>query len=142
MHFDILRSFYFLAFVLIVEGEFAGGVSRRGNFDLSGQMGDPRSHVALRDVEVRDAGVVPGLKLRGTPNAAGDETRTPIPSILIGRFADVGLLLGMGLFPPFVRCGHASGSLDGRGKYDSKLVGSRLQGRFHTHAPFTKYVVR
>src|ERR1700726_1293686 len=98
-------------------------------------MGDPRSHVALRNVEVRDAGLVPCLELRWTPDAAGDETRTPIPSVLVGRFADVSLLLGMGLFPPFVGCGHAGGGLNGRRKNDSELVGSGLQGRFHTHAP-------
>ena len=36
MPLDVLRDFDLLAFVLLVEREFARGVSRRGDFDLSG----------------------------------------------------------------------------------------------------------
>src|SRR5208337_5121903 len=105
------------------------------------EVGNFSGDVELRDVEVRDAGGVPGFQASGAPDAAGDEARSPIPAILEGGFTQVSFLGDVGLLSPFIRGGNFGGGLDGRRKNDVKLVGARLQERFHRNAPFAKHIV-
>jgi len=125
----------------VVKGDLGGGDLGSGDFDLSGEVGDFSGDVELRDVEVGDAGGVPCFQANGAPDAAGDEARSPIPTILIGGLAEVGFLGGVGLLSPFIRGCNFGGSLDGRRKNDAKLVGARLQERLHRDAPLAKHIV-
>jgi len=125
----------------VVEGDFGGSVFGGGDFDLSGEVGDFSGDVELRNVEVGDARGVPGFQASGAPDAAGDEARSPIPTIFIGGLAEVGFLGGVGLLSPFIRGGNFGGSLDGRRKNNAKLVGARLQERLHGNAPLAEHIV-
>ena len=124
-----------------VESDLCGSIFGRGDFDLSGKVGNFSGDVELRDVEVGDAGGVPGFQSSGAPDAAGDEARSPIPAILEGGLAEISFLCDVGLLPPFIRSGNFGGSLDGRRKDDVKLVCARFQERLHRDAPLAEHVV-
>ena len=118
-------------------------VARSGgrNFNFREQVSDAAADIELADVDVGDTGIAPGFELRRTPDAAGDEAGTPIPSIFISGFADVGLGLNASLRLPGIVSGDFSGGLDGRGNDDSQRVRARLEVGLHIHSPFAKHVV-
>ena len=88
--------------LVILDGDARGAGGGGFDLDLRVDVGDFPADVALADGEVGDADLVPGLKADGTPDAAGDEVRAPVPSVLIGGFADVGLGGGPGFWLPWI----------------------------------------
>ena len=128
--------------VLAGQGDLGGQAARRGDFHLDGQVRHLGGYVALPDVYSRDPGVIPGFEPDRTPDAAGHKARSPIPPILEGGFADVGLLFGSGLVAPLVGRSHFGGRLDRRWKQDHQRVCALLEKGLHVHAPFAKHVIR
>ncbi len=136
-----LRALGLLARVSGFQRDLGGHVARRGDLDLGHQVRHLGRHVALADVEVGDAGVIPGLEFHGAPDAAGHEARSPVPAELVGGLAYVSLLLGVGLLAPLIGRSHLGGGLDRRREDDRQLVGARFQVRLHVHPPLAEHVV-
>ncbi len=85
--------------------------------------------VELADVDIGDASVIPGLEAHRTPDATGDEARAPIPSVLVGGFAEIGLGLDACLLTPGIVGRDVGSGFDGRREDDAQLVCARLEVR-------------
>ena len=102
-------------------------------------------------MEVFDAQIIPRDQLHRLPDALGDVSRTPVPSIVVGSFAGVGVggntlfadrlylvhgrqAIGLGLY-----LRHHQG--DRRMENNSQCVFADLQAIFHRTAPRAKHVV-
>src|ERR1700723_647231 len=116
-----------LAFVEVGEFYTCGGVGRRVDLYLGVEASDLGGDVCLLDVQVSDFGVVPEAKAGWAPDAAGDEGGPPVPAVLVGGLADVGLIGGLDDGVPFVlRSTFACGFVGG-GEDDAELVGAGFE---------------
>src|SRR5208283_842877 len=75
----------------VVQTDLRGTVRGGFHFNFGVDVRHGLAHVALTNGKVSDADLVPGFNTSGAPDAAGDETRTPVPPVLISGFANVGL---------------------------------------------------
>src|SRR5664279_5785331 len=104
-------------------------------------MSDCVTDIELANVDIGDAGRVPGFKAHGTPDTAGDETRSPIPTKLIGGLANVSLGLGMSTFAPGVVGSNLGCGLDRRRENHAQCIRAGLEVGLHVDAPLAKHVV-
>jgi hypothetical protein len=113
MNADRCRLRHRLALIGVLHAHL--GRSGAGGFDLDlrVEVGHFPAHVALTNREVRNANLIPGFDAHRLPDAAGYKARSPIPAVLIGRLADVGLLRGLRMNPEKVAGGNLGRSLDG-----------------------------
>ena len=109
---------------VVSESHVDAGGTRGCCFDLQFRihMRDFPADVVLADCEVCDADLVPGFEPNRPPNAAGYKRRAPVPSILIGGLAGVGLWGNLGLRLPGIKRSHRGRGFDWRWKHDTQLI--------------------
>ena len=71
----------------IVHRDARGAGTSGLDFHLGIDVRNLLRYVALANREIGDAHLIPGLQVNRAPDAAGDEGRAPVPSILVGRLA-------------------------------------------------------
>src|ERR1035438_2529645 len=101
------------------------------NFGFYHQMSHVGVDIALAYMEVGNSGVVPYLKPHGTPYSAENKTRPPIPSVLVGRLAQIGFLGRLRLVAPEVSGRDFPRLRDRRREDDAQLIRPRFQLRLH-----------
>src|SRR5206468_12477283 len=97
----------------VVDGNGSAAGVNGSDFHFGQDVGDAAAGVELANVEVGNAGCVPAFKVSGTPNAAGDEARAPVPSIFVGGLADVSLGFDARFGLPGIVGGNLGGGFDG-----------------------------
>ena len=73
----------------IIDENCSVHIGRGDNLNFRGKARRASVNLFLNDVEIVHTYCVPRLERHGLPNSAGHEARTPVPSILIGRLADI-----------------------------------------------------
>ena len=137
----IARDAALLATLLVIDGNSRRALLGRCDFGFDHQVSALGADVALTDMKVRDLRVVPNIKLHRTPDSAEDEARSPIPSVLVGRLAQIGFLGGLCLLAPEILGGNFRRLRDGRREDDEQLICSCFQLRLNFNPPFTKHVI-
>ena len=125
----------------VIDRHFRGFVGRRGDFRFGDQVRHSGGHVTLSNVQVGDPRPVPDLEPDRPPDAAGHETRPPVPAVLVGGFADIGFLGGVCLVAPFIGGGNLGGRTDGGREHHAQRIRARFQIWLHVDAPLAEHVI-
>src|SRR5450755_4981076 len=102
VQFNVASGSSLFAAVVVVDAQGCRALLGGCDFRFDHQMSHLRADVVLTQMKVGNLGVVPGLKSHGAPYSAEHEARSPIPSILVGGFAQIRLLRCLSLVAPEV----------------------------------------
>ena len=97
--------------------------------------------VLLLNMNGNEPGVVPNIELDGLPDAAGNEARSPVPAVFVGRLAEIRFRRGVDLGLPRILSGNLDAFANGRRKDDAELVSSGLKERLNVRTPLAERVV-
>src|ERR1041384_1277878 len=116
------------------------------DLDLGGHVGNAGTNLPSHQMQIGDARVVPGFDENRTPDAAGDKTWAPIPTILVGRFASVrtgflSLIVSRGKFVVHL-CHDGQDFIYRRTKVYPQSVRAEFRQAFYVHPPGAKHIVR
>src|SRR5580698_6224984 len=99
-------------------------------------------HIFLLYENILDARAVPYIQISGPEDAAGSEPRTPVPSELVNRLADISLWIGMRSRVPGIFLRNSFRGFHRCRKDNPKVVCTFMKPCLDVKSPFLKHAVR